>query len=137
MTAQEEQDIVAIHNNFRAQNGVSQPVSWDRGIAQQAADWANYLASYQCSLQHGGTNGLGQNLAMQAGGDASMQALFSGWASECLDCGLNHATQAAWASTTSIGCATAWGSWGGMSCVVLVCDYYPPGNWGGVSWRTG
>ncbi|KAJ3021014.1 UNVERIFIED_CONTAM: hypothetical protein HDU68_009862 [Siphonaria sp. JEL0065] len=137
MSSQDVNDIINAHNNFRAGLGVG-PVGWDSGIAAQAAEWANYLASYSCMLQHGDTGGVGQNLAMQAGGDASMQGLFNGWAGECLDCGeLNHATQAAWSSTTSIGCATAWGNWGGMGCVVLVCDYYPPGNWGGRTWQSG
>ncbi|KAI9351327.1 CAP domain-containing protein [Obelidium mucronatum] len=133
--------LLSLHNNFRARNGVSQSLSWNSAIANQATDWANHLAASQCMLEHGNTNGVGQNLAMMAGTPGfftpTMDALFNGWASECLDCGLNHATQAAWASTTSVGCGLSWGTWGGMTCVVLACDYSPPGNWVGRSWRTG
>ncbi|ORY52419.1 PR-1-like protein [Rhizoclosmatium globosum] len=135
MSAQDVIDITNAHNNYRASLGMPS-VSFDYNVASTAADWANYLASYGCMLEHGGMGPYGQNLAMQGGGSPSMQGLFDGWASECLDCGeLNHATQAAWASTSSIGCATAWGS--GGWCVVLVCDYNPAGNYVGRSWRTG
>ncbi|KAJ3065347.1 hypothetical protein HDU98_011278 [Podochytrium sp. JEL0797] len=136
MSAQDINDLVAAHNNYRASLGVP-PVSWDSTISSQAADWSNYLASNNCMLEHGGTGNYGQNLAMSAGGGFDMQSLFNGWAAEPLDQGFNHATQAAWATSTSIGCATAYGNWAGMTCVVLTCDYYPAGNFGGASWQIG
>ncbi|KAJ3025129.1 UNVERIFIED_CONTAM: hypothetical protein HDU68_007441 [Siphonaria sp. JEL0065] len=142
LTAQDKIDLVNLHNSYRLQNGVIQEVTYSDRVAQQAAIRAQKLAANACELEHGDTDGVGQNLSMQAATypvDVPMSDLVEGWTSESLYQGLNHATQMAWATTTEIGCAKGFGRSSGRFpyCEVLVCDYFPPGNWGGASWKTG
>lgn len=49
-------------NSYRAAHGAP-AVSWDSGLAAEAASWASQLALAGCDLQHGGAyGGAGQNL---------------------------------------------------------------------------
>ncbi|KAJ3077017.1 hypothetical protein HDU98_009418 [Podochytrium sp. JEL0797] len=142
ITAQDQIDLINLHNSYRAQHGVSQQVTYNVVIAQQAAIRAQILGGNACQLQHGNLDGVGQNLSEESASyplDLPMSDLVSGWTGESVDAGLyNHATQMLWATTTEIGCAKAFGSGNGFAyCEVLVCDYFPPGNYVGSSWLTG
>ncbi|KAJ3127630.1 GTP-binding protein Rho1 [Physocladia obscura] len=135
--------LLALHNAFRANNGVASSLGWDAGLASQAGDWAATLAGQGCLFEHGDYGSDGQNMAMGEGDagyvDSSVTDLFNEWAGESLDDGeLNHATQVAWASTSSVGCGAAWGQDDnlGQLCYILVCDYYPAGNVLGEYWQT-
>ncbi|KAI9336968.1 allergen V5/Tpx-1 related [Obelidium mucronatum] len=121
--------MLQAHNSFRAQHGIA-PLTYSTTIGQQASAWASNLASRGCSLQHGDHDGLGQNLYMIGGSYhvvQPMQDMFSAWSSESVSGNeYNHATQALWFNTKSVGCAIQWGN--GGNCEVLVCNYSPPGN---------
>ncbi len=116
---------------------------WDTTVASTAQLWAN-----GCVYQHGGLNGYGQNLYVDAGGPTpSFAVAANSWASEQLDydyatntcagttCG--HYTQMVWSTTTQLGCGQAYcttNSPFGSSFPnwnFIVCDYNPPGNYVG------
>ncbi|GJP36396.1 hypothetical protein CLOM_g20909 [Closterium sp. NIES-68] len=61
-------DVAAIleeHNKARQEVGVPD-LAWDEGVALAAQQWAAELASSGCNLEHGGADGLGQNLYWKA-----------------------------------------------------------------------
>lgn len=117
------------------------PLRWSPSLAQRAQGWAN-----QCTWQHSGTPGLGENLYAAAPWSAAQTTAATSWASEFADynyaanscasgeqCG--HYTQMVWRSTRFVGCAirncstgTPFGSqfpnW-----TIVVCNYSPPGNY--------
>ncbi|VDM68935.1 unnamed protein product [Strongylus vulgaris] len=83
--------------------------------------------------------GIGENLFAIHGSNSMGQAAKSApnaWGSEIKKLGISslsdhrkgigHATQMFWAGTKTVGC-------GVMTCgkknVMVVCQYYPPGNW--------
>ncbi|KAJ3027225.1 UNVERIFIED_CONTAM: hypothetical protein HDU68_004228 [Siphonaria sp. JEL0065] len=143
LTSADIASLLSLHNNFRAQNGISQKLTWNSAIGTRAYNWAKNLATNnRCQPVHGDTDGVGQNLASAAGTpgylDSSMARLFHLWDKECISCGeYNHATQVLWATTTTVGCGIAFGDDNGMDCVVLACDYMAPGNMIGDDWHTG
>ncbi|CAI5977697.1 unnamed protein product [Closterium sp. NIES-65] len=119
-------------------------LAWDDGVAATAQEWANELASKGCPLEHGGAEGLGQNLYWLSPAGLTPQedrGAVQSWVEEkadwtpspipdgCADgkmCG--HYTQVVWRDTTHVGCASAQcpdgsGMW--------VCNYSPPGNFAG------
>ncbi|CAI5988120.1 unnamed protein product [Closterium sp. NIES-64] len=132
--------ILEEHNNARREVGVPD-LAWDDGVAAAAQEWANHLASINCPLEHGGAEGLGQNLywlspagltseedrgAVQAWVDEKVDWTPNPIPDGCVEgkmCG--HYTQVVWRDTTHVGCASAQcpdgsGMW--------VCDYSPQGN---------
>ncbi|KAI8615706.1 CAP domain-containing protein [Chytriomyces sp. MP71] len=127
------------HNLFRAKNGMPS-LSYNKTTEARANEYAIKLAANGCQLVHGDDDGLGQNLAMVGGAAQSIVYLIQLWETEAIQpsTGLyNHATQMLWKSTTAIGCSVAAGSTPQYPCQVLVCDYYPPGNYFGRTWKSG
>ncbi|CAI5499433.1 unnamed protein product [Closterium sp. Naga37s-1] len=141
--AADYEGILEEHNKARQEVGVPD-LAWDDGVAATAQEWANELASIGCPLEHGGAEGLGQNLywlspaglipqedrgAVQSWVDEKADWTPSPIPDGCADgkmCG--HYTQVVWRDTTHVGCASAQcpdgsGMW--------VCDYSPPGNFVG------
>ena len=117
--------------------------------------WANDLQtasqtySNQCSYQHSGAGGLGENIAAYAPFNASAPVLAAqNWASEqqyytyaTRSCAPNHAcghyTQMVWRSSVELGCGvtncsvnspfgSSFPNW-----TLVVCNYRPPGNYVG------
>lgn len=118
-----------------------QPLRWSPSLAQTAQSWAN-----QCTWQHSGTPGLGENLYAAAPWSAAQTAAATSWASEfpyynyaantCAageQCG--HYTQMVWRGTTHVGCAIRNCSTGTPfgpqfpNWTIVVCNYSPPGNY--------
>ncbi|MCB1160192.1 MAG: pathogenesis-related family 1 protein, partial [Leptospiraceae bacterium] len=141
-TSEMSSGMVAIHNQYRATVG-SPAVSWDAGIAGYAQEWANYLKSKNCSMEHRPRSGTykqkyGENLAWASGMNLSPNSVVKMWYDEVKDyqystnsckpgkvCG--HYTQVVWKNSQRIGCAMA-------KCgqaQIWVCNYDPPGNWVG------
>ncbi|CAI5961573.1 unnamed protein product [Closterium sp. NIES-65] len=132
--------ILEVHNAARREVGVPD-LAWDDGVAAAAQEWADQLAGAGCPLQHGGAEGLGQNLywrapaaltpeedrmAVQAWVDEKADWSYSAVPEGCAEgkvCG--HYTQVVWAWTTHVGCASVQCPDGGG---MWVCDYSPQGN---------
>jgi len=139
---------LAVHNCARrtvvpAANPPMQPLRWSTSLAQTAQAWAN-----QCTWQHSGTPGLGENLYARAPWAASQTAAATSWAGEApyynyatnscaappgQSCG--HYTQMVWRNTTQVGCASRDCSSGSPfgsqfpNWTFVVCNYSPPGNY--------
>lgn len=143
--------IVAAHNKWRAQVGVSK-LSYSPELAVSAQAWADNLKqTNQCRMRHSSPEGqYGENLywasaAVWTDGRRELQKVSStkpveSWGSEKHDynyaknsckpgkmCG--HYTQVVWKTSTKVGCAVA-------VCEdsqeqVWVCQYQPAGNWVG------
>lgn len=133
-----QQDMLTVHNRYRAAVNVP-PLSWSNELAQDAQQWANYLAAQGGGLQHSHQSGQGENLWAGTSGAFTYQEMADRWAQEkqyytsgtfpavsstgnWFDVG--HYTQMIWRDTTQVGCAVATGG----SRDVLVCRYGPNGN---------
>ncbi len=139
-----ETRILARHNAERARIGVPL-LTWDTGLAHDAAAWARHLAVTRRFEHAPDTSDAmlqGENLWMGTANAFAPEDMVDGWIHEKIyyrpgyfpkvtitsdwsDVG--HYTQLIWAGTTRVGCAMATG--GGND--VLVCRYSPAGNWDG------
>lgn len=139
LSSQEVQQLVSLHNKVRADVGVG-PVTWSKELAIYAQEWANYLASTSCSLQHRPPSGTwkrvyGENLFIGTVGYFGVADAVKSWEDEkqyyrgqTLDrsnwYASGHYTQMVWKESLHIGCAK-------VECngnVIIVCNYDPPGN---------
>ncbi|ORY47780.1 PR-1-like protein, partial [Rhizoclosmatium globosum] len=144
--------LLKAHNDIRTAKGVP-PLVWDKTIANHAIGWANHsmqFAKFQATdgdpgnPRHGDHTGYGQNLAWQYSSSPfpaiPYTSLVGLWNSEPIPTApgtYNHVTQ-------SLGCAVAAGKNpypdptqpAYLNDIILVCDYYPPGNWYGQQWNT-
>ena len=130
VSADEQQTILALHNQYRAAAGVA-PLVWDDQLASDAQTWVDGLIERGGTLAHsnpanpndpdtGQAKGEGENLA---GGQSAATAP-SQWYEEKprFDAAANksgfndtnpdwvnwgHYTQMMWSATTKIGCGTA------------------------------
>ena len=144
--------VVAAHNRWRAEVGVTEKLSYSPALAQRAQAWVDNLKqNHHCRMLHSKTDSrYGENLywasaLMWSDGsnelqEVSPEQVVDSWGSEKEDydyasnrcapgkmCG--HYTQIVWRSTTSVGCAMA-------VCEdtqeqVWACEYQPAGNWVG------
>ncbi len=142
--------IIAVHNKWRAEVGVTEKLGYSPALAIKAQAWADNLKrNNHCRMQHSKPEGdYGENLfwasaRKSSDGSKDLQTVspekvVNSWASEKADfdyannrcklgkiCG--HYTQVVWRSTTTIGCGLA-------VCEdskeqVWVCQYQPAGNW--------
>ncbi len=136
-----ESRIIAAHNSERASQGL-QGLAWNGRLAREAHEWAQSLASRQM-LEHadsGHSRGAGENLWMGTAGYYTLEDMMGGFIEERRHfrpgrfpevsrtgdwSDVGHYTQIIWPSTEEVGCAVARGS----DHEVLVCRYWPAGNW--------
>jgi len=129
-----EREIVAAHNEIRAQVGVP-PLTWSGRLEEVAEDWAKTLLSRR-EFSHRPNGKLGENLFTITGARSSSAEVIRVWANESRDydyksnrcrdvCG--HYTQIVWRDTKKVGCAVARDN----RREIWVCNYDPPGNWVG------
>lgn len=144
--------IIAAHNKWRTEAGVTEELSYSPALAAKAQAWADHLKrTNHCRMRHSKPRGqYGENLywasavAWSDGRRELQQVLpekvVDSWGSEKADydyasnrctpgkkCG--HYTQMIWRTTRTVGCAVA-------VCEdtreqVWVCQYQPAGNWVG------
>ncbi|GAA5863226.1 hypothetical protein JCM8547_002870 [Rhodosporidiobolus lusitaniae] len=98
------------HNRFRALHG-TQPLVWDRSLADAAGRWAS-----RCVFEHsqGAVGPYGENLAANAGSTTTpvnnnVVGLIQLWEDEASEYNpsnpvYSHFTQMVWKSTTTLGC---------------------------------
>lgn len=139
LTPQQVQQLLVLHNTYRADVGVG-PVVWSEKIAIYAQQWADHLASTHCSMEHRPRSGTwtqeyGENLFMGTAGYYDVSDAVTAWDSEKKDhhgdiitaanySATGHYTQIVWRNTRQIGCASA-------VCndnIIIVCNYDPQGN---------
>lgn len=150
-----QQQLVDMHNAVRAAvnppNGPIPPLVWDdevAAVAQAYVDTCPGLAHntnrYLPSAGSGFGALMGENLAASSGLDV-IQTGMNGWSSEqqyfdhgsrtCQPgaiCG--HYTQLIWRNSAKVGCGIRTdcdGQGAGGWPNIIVCNYYPPGNYGG------
>ena len=145
VTNAEAQEALNFHNKVRAE--VNTPaLQWSEELAAFAQQWANYLSSLGCGLQHRPGEGewaqkYGENIF--GGGGTAFTALNASesWYSEIKDFtpGIltesnwyktGHYTQMVWKNTTMVGIGIARCEGGGT---IIVANYNPPGNYMGES----
>jgi pathogenesis-related protein 1 len=142
--------VIAAHNKWRAEVGLTEPLRYSPALAQSAQAWADHLKqTNHCRMKHSKPDGrYGENLYWASAvewsdGRRDLQKVSStkvvdSWGSERADydyhtnhctpgkmCG--HYTQMVWRTTTVVGCAMA-------VCEdtqeqVWACQYQPAGNW--------
>ncbi|ORY52986.1 PR-1-like protein [Rhizoclosmatium globosum] len=151
--------ILKAHNDIRKSHGVP-PLVWDKKIAKHAVGWAAHsmkFTNFQATdgdngnPHHGDHAGYGQNLAWKYSSSpfksipfASLVALWNSEPIPTTPGTYNHVTQVLWKTTKSVGCAVAAGpnphpdpsQPAYLNDIILVCDYYPPGNYYGQQWNT-
>ncbi|PSJ40092.1 hypothetical protein C7I36_12215 [Zobellella taiwanensis] len=130
--------LLEAHNRARAEVGAP-PLSWSEGAAAQARRWAAILAG-RCLLEHSQGSGFGENLFMGTLGFYDELDGVRAWEEEkrhyagqpltrAMAPVVGHYTQMIWPATRELGCATS-------RCdgnLILVCNYFPPGNYLGES----
>lgn len=144
--------IVAAHNAWRAEVGVTEPLRYAKDLAASAQAWANELKrTDRCEMRHSEPKGqYGENLFWASAvrwsdGRVALQPITAqqvvdDWGSERDDydaarnrcapgkvCG--HYTQVVWRDTREVGCARAICE--DTQTQVWVCHYRPAGNWVG------
>lgn len=141
--------IVAAHNKWRAQAGITEKLSYSPALAESAQSWVDNLKlNHHCQMRHSKPDGkYGENLYWASAltwsdgrkelQRVSPEMVVDSWGSEKSDydyagnrctagkmCG--HYTQIVWRTTRTVGCAMA-------VCEdtreqVWACQYQPAGN---------
>ena len=136
--------LLAAHNVERERAGVER-LQWSHKLAQEAQGWAEHLAAKNALVHatQAQRQSAGENLWMGTAGHYSAEDMIGGFLAERAmfkpgkfpqvsrtgrwqDVG--HYTQLIWRDTREIGCAVA----RNRVNDVLVCRYFPSGNWIGV-----
>ncbi len=140
VSAEEAQQIVDYHNTVRKEVGAP-PLEWSPELAAFAQEWANYIATSGCAMQHRPNSGkwaqkYGENVFWGAGKTYTVIDAGKSWYSEKkfwkggkLN-GKNwsktgHYTQMVWSKTTKIGVGKAVCKNG---ATIIVANYDPAGN---------
>ena len=142
-------EMLRTHNATRRAAGVA-PLTWDEGLAAQAAAYARTLAAtrrFAHSPRVPGQPPQGENLWMGTASAYRYRDMTGSWDDEGADFvpgrfpnvsrtgswhDVGHYTQMIWAGTKRVGCGIA----SNGSDEYLVCRYFPAGNvWGGDALR--
>jgi pathogenesis-related protein 1 len=129
-----QRQLLAYHNRVRTDVGAP-PLTWSVAAESQAQRWAGELAR-RCDIEHSQGSGFGENLFMGTLGFYDELDGIRAWEEEKRDYNgqplsrslaprVGHYTQMVWPTTRELGCATS-------VCndnLILVCNYYPPGNY--------
>jgi uncharacterized protein YkwD len=133
--------ILALHNQERERIG-QPPLAWSPRLETQAREWARSLANRGAFEHSRERAGAGENLWMGTAGYYQPEDMIGGFISEKRDfrpgqfpnvsrtgnwADVGHYTQLIWPATREVGCAIA----EGRGNEVLVCRYFPSGNWVG------
>ncbi|KAF0890620.1 hypothetical protein E2562_003816 [Oryza meyeriana var. granulata] len=135
-------EILSVHNEARRAVGVA-PLTWSAGIASYTKAYARSRRG-DCAPRRSPLFYFGENAFVGKGRHWKAMALAAAWVDEgrrWYDYGSNTCaapdgssssscaryTQVVWRNTTQLGC-------GRVVCdsgdTLLVCDYFPPGNYG-------
>lgn len=132
-----------LHNQYRLRHQNTPALKWNATLAASSQAWAN-----KCIFQHSGTPGVGENLYFALYWQNQPHLLSDGWASAIFGFykeissydysnpgfqeAAGHFTALVWASTTTVGCASANcpapPGYTGVDAVEYVCQYYTAGN---------
>ncbi|CAM9194286.1 unnamed protein product, partial [Ectocarpus fasciculatus] len=133
-------ELVDLHNEARCVHD-AEPLTWSSAVTSSAAEHAERLTAQCSSLFHSTQEqryGYGENLYMCWGSDScyshekAMEGLYvNGVPLDKVTEYGGHATQILWKSTEKVGCVLAGCTNGGTPYTFLVCQYDPPGNYGG------
>eukprot|EP00798_Chlamydomonas_sp_ICE-L_P031465 gene31465-6651_t len=74
-------NVALSRTNLYRQRHQSPPASWNTDLEKEAQIWANNIAS-NCRMEHGGSNGHGQNLYSYSSSDASWSQVVDKWYNE-------------------------------------------------------
>eukprot|EP00164_Ancoracysta_twista_P016572 GFYU01027851.1.p2 GENE.GFYU01027851.1~~GFYU01027851.1.p2 ORF type:complete len:218 (-),score=69.53 GFYU01027851.1:214-867(-) len=124
------------HNELRALHGAA-PMEYDAELARTAQVWADKLAKAK-KMEHGGHEGMGQNLAWCSGMEVDGAYAANEWYSEIEDYdfekgkskngkAVGHFTQVVWDNSVRFGVGRAKVG----KETYIVGHYAPPGNWVG------
>src|SRR5215212_1131077 len=144
MSAEWANSILAVHNSERAAVGVP-PLVWSDGLADVARVWAEHLATIgelvhttdaekECNCNENLAGFKWDEGPTAPGGGTSLwvnekQNWHGGVLTEENWYPTGHYTQMVWRDTTDVGCGAAPPGAGGLPYSILVCVYYPPGNY--------
>ncbi|CAJ0573011.1 unnamed protein product, partial [Mesorhabditis spiculigera] len=107
-------------------------MAWNATLANGASTYANTCPG----LKHSGAAGVGENLYIIWGGKLAGLVTLGptkfytyGPVGYTFSSNTGHATQMAWATTTTVGCGYQYCT--GDKSYFVVCRYWPPGNYVG------
>ena len=135
LSKEEQQELVAAHNKYRADVGVA-PLQWSDKLAAEAQQWAEHLAKKGCRMVHSKTEE-GENLYWSDYASTPKEVVDE-WATEIkyykspkkISASrvprYGHYTQMVWHSTKYVGCGRARCKNGEE---IWVCRYDPPDNY--------
>ncbi|XP_065093092.1 uncharacterized protein LOC135713787 [Ochlerotatus camptorhynchus] len=137
MTSKFNQQVLAEHNQLRAKHSAA-PLTLDSTLSKCAQEWANNIASRNC-MQHRPNNRYGENIYASFGRtNISGVEVVRLWYNEIKNyrfgqanptnfSQVGHFTQVVWKRSTKLGVGIAKNG----TNVYVVCNYSPPGNYGG------
>lgn len=129
--------VLEEHNRLRAKHSAA-PLTLDPAISQYAQEWANNIASRNV-MQHRSNNRYGENIYACFGKtNPSGEEVVRSWYNEIKDYRfgesnpanfgkVGHFTQVVWKNSKRLGVGIAKNG----NNVYVVCNYDPPGNFGG------
>lgn len=127
-TCTDAQEVIDAHNRMRARRG-AQSLIWSNVLAQSAKEVATRCefapsgTAYGEAIAWGGSITCSKATDIWIGQEENYDDGIPGFSS-----GTGHFTQAAWKSTTQVGCHIASCSSADAATGVVVCHYNPPGN---------
>lgn len=132
-----EAAVLAAHNRLRAKHSAA-PLTLNATISQCAQEWADNIARRNC-MQHRPNNSYGENIYACFGktnisGEEAVQSWYNeikdysfGQANPSNFSKVGHFTQVVWKNSKQLGVGIAKNG----NNVYVVCNYDPPGNYGG------